>query len=481
MKTWMIGMVVVIAQVVSAAARAPNIVLIVSDDQGYGDCSAYPGHAPDIQTANLDRIARGGVRFSSGYVSAPVCSPSRTGLLTGRYQQRWSKQAGWVYELPKSVPTIAERLKQAGYATLYLGKNDYGHPLASREDRRYPMRHGFDQYLGFSGHAHDYFQLTREIEEQTPDPHETSANIGALDFNDTFKSISEGYTTDLFTDHAIEFLKSHPDQPVFIVVAYNAVHDIVQQVPKKYLDRYGVSPIPLYDPKTMGKYVDYYNSYNRLGKTNETEMRKYLLANLACLDENVGRLLDAMDALKQTENTLITFISDNGGSPNTGGDNRPLRASKYTLFEGGIRVPLMMRWPAQVKAGEVSDRVVSSLDLMPTFLQAAGVNTDEMKLDGESLTSNGAGERTLFWKFQKQWAVRKGDWKLVKSRQSDGKDGRVQSWIIKGPSSDKPQLFNLKDDLAEQKDVSERHPEIVKELTQAYQKWDAANGLIERE
>ena len=146
----------------SDATTQPNILLIVADDLGYGDCSAYATHASDISTPNIDRIAHAGVCFSSGYVTAPVCSPSRTGLISGRYQQRFDKAAGWRTTLPHSATTIAEHLHSAGYATMMIGKNDFGQHLPSKQDRRYPINHGYDHHLGFETHAHDYFLLDRK-------------------------------------------------------------------------------------------------------------------------------------------------------------------------------------------------------------------------------------------------------------------------------------------------------------------------------
>jgi arylsulfatase A-like enzyme len=482
----------------AAPTTRPNVLIILADDQGYGDCSAYPEHASDISTPNLERIAKAGVRFSAGYVSAPVCSPSRTGLLTGRYQERWSKESGWRYTLPDSIKTNAERMREAGYTTLFLGKNDFGTWDIKAEDRRFPINSGFDHCLSFNGHAHDYMLLTRKIEEETPDPHGDSANVGPLDADKQRKDFPGGYTTDIFTDSAIQFMNAHHGQegekPFFVMLAYNSVHDLVQQVPPKYLEKYGVKPVPLYDPTTGEKYEKYYNTYNRLGVgTNEKDMRQYLLANLNCLDDNIGRLLDAMDAGKLTDNTLVFYLSDNGGSPNTGGNNHPLRGAKYTVYEGGIRIPFMVRWPGHAEAGRLVDAPVSSLDIGPTMLTAVGAPVGA-EMDGKSLVpllmavaqgpdakpaAEAFDSRPLFWKFQKQFAVRKGDWKLELSS-LDKRPGGHASWILdSGPfSPGQTQLFDLKTDQAEQKDVIKDHPDIAAELKQAYDSWNVSNGTI---
>jgi len=468
-------------------ASPPNILLIIADDLGYGDCSAYPTHAADISTPNIDRIAARGVRFSAGYVTAPVCSPSRTGLISGRYQQRFDKAAGWRTTLPKSAVTIAEHLHTSGYATMMIGKNDFGHLLGSKDDRRYPMNHGYDRHLGFEAHAHDYFLMTRDIEQRALEPHGESPNVGPLDLDRGTKDFARGYTTDIFTDAGIQFARDNAGKrPFFLVMAYNAVHDLVEQAPRRYLDRYHVSPIPPYEP-SMGSYKDYYNTYNRLGKVNEADMRRFYLANLACLDDNVGRLLDALALLHVADNTLIVFMSDNGGAPATGGNNQPLRSSKYSTYEGGLRVPLLMSWPAGFAAGVV-DEPVSSLDLLPTFIAAAGVQPSGATLDGMDLLPRlksaappgQVAERVLYWKFQKQWAVRRGEWKLVRSNQPQGGAGGVASWIKDGPRARgmEPQLFNLKEDLAEQHDVIAEHKDVAAELKALYDRWESAHGEL---
>jgi arylsulfatase A-like enzyme len=469
----------------AATRRPPNIVLIIADDQGYGDCSAYPNHAPDIRTPHIDSIARTGVTFTQGYVSAPVCSPSRTGLITGRYQQRFNKEAGWRAALPERATTVAEHLRRLGYATMMIGKNDFGLHV-SKDDRRYPMNHGYDRHLGFEAHAHDFYLHTRDIEQRAKDPHGPSANVGPLDVDRGQQDFPDAYTTELFTDTAIDFAKTNvaAKKPFFVTVSHNAVHDIVQQSPQKYLDRYGLKAIPLYDP-SMGSYLDYYHVYNRIGKTSEADMRKYYLANLACLDDNVGRLLGALDGLGVADNTLVVYMSDNGSSPNTGGNSTPLRGSKFTLFEGGLRVPFLMKWPAKIKPAQTLAEPVISLDLLPTFVEAAGgAIKPEDQIDGVSLlprTTDAAdrqrAERTLYWKHLKQWGVRRGDWKLVLATQPSHKEkGGNASWLLQGPVSDAPQLFNLKSDPAEQTDLSTAHPEIVKELTETYRTWESRHG-----
>jgi arylsulfatase A-like enzyme len=460
------------------AASRPNLLVIVTDDQGYADLSAYSHSAADIATPNMDQIAANGALFTRAYVTAPVCSPSRAGWNTGRYQQRWDADAGWRPGLPDGVKTIAEYFTSAGYATGKVGKNDYGRGYHSQDVREYPLNHGYDEFLGFSSHAHDYFLLSEKIEKATPDPYGASAALGTLFENRGRRSFESGYTTQIFTDRAIRFLEQHRAEPFFLHVAYNSVHHLIHEVPARYLEKFGAKPIPNYDPETMGKYSDYYDKYALLGAISDKDMRKYYLANLNCLDDNIGRLLAALERLGLAGNTLVVFFADNGGSPVTGADNRPLRGSKYTTFEGGLRVPFMVRWPGQLPGGKTYRYRVSTLDLLPTCLEAAGIPlAQSAKLDGESfLQAVRTGEpsstesRPLFWLFRTRWAVLDGDWKLVRSIATTAEP---TSQIISGgdPAEPDPALFNLKNDPAEQHDVSKQHPDVLKRLTRLFEDW----------
>ena len=461
------------------SAQKPNVLAIVNDDQGYADLSAYAHSAGDISTPNMDRIARDGVLFTQAYVSAPVCSPSRAGWNTGRYQERWDPKAGWNPGLPENVATLAEYFQRAGYVTGKVGKNDFGDGYHKQDVREYPLNHGYDEFLGFSSHAHDYFLLSSDIEQRTPDPHGNSAALGALFDNRGKRSFESGYTTEIFTDWAIDFLKRHGSEPFFLHVAYNSVHHLIHEVPRQYLDRFGAPPIPNYDPATMGNYRDYYNKYAQLGAISDQDIRKYYLANLACLDDNIGRLLDALDAAGLSQNTLLVLFGDNGGSPYTGADNRPLRGGKYGAFEGGVRVPFMMRWPGELPAGQVYPHAVSTLDILPTALEAAGIPLPPAALlDGESIlepVKTGAPpitkDRPFFWEFRDRWAVRQGRWKLVRNPDATPLKSSSQILTSGDSAADQPALFDLQSDPAEQHNVARENPEVLERLARLFEQW----------
>lgn len=457
------------------AQTQPNVLIIVTDDQGYADMSIFPTSAPDINTPHMDNLANDGVLFRRTYVTAPVCSPSRSGLFTGRYQQRWG---GWSWKvgLPESEKTLAEYFKEAGYHTAMVGKNDWGNHYHREDVREYPLNHGYDQFLGFSSHAHDYFLMSREIEQKTPDPHGSSASLGPLQYNHGHKSIENGYTTEIFADQAIQFINNeqNSDSPFLLTVTFNAVHHMIHEVPERYLKKFGVDPIPKYDP-SMGKYSKYYQKYTNYGAIPPDQMRKYYLASLACLDDNIGRVLDALHKTNEAENTLIVYISDNGGSPLTGANNYPLRGSKYLTYEGGVRVPMIISWPGIYQKGKMVDEAVSSLDVVPTLLDATGISKPS-RLDGISLDFWLKGEdKTLkrqepvYSIFGDQAAIIDGDWKLVKSKEMIWfYGGRKRVWPASG---DDFRLFHLKDDINEKMDLSNKYPDKKYEILLKYEEW----------
>ncbi len=456
----------------AGAAGPPNILVIVTDDQGYGDLSAFAHHAPDVRTPHMDRLAKRGVLFSQAYVTAPVCSPSRAGWNTGRHQVRWDPKSSFGCGHPKNETNIAEIMKANGYATARFGKNDYGKGLHRHDVREYPLNHGYDEFLGFSAHGHDYFLLTKDIESHTPDPKGHSAVVGPLMHNRGHKEFGGGYLTEIFTDAAIDFIRQDRQQPFFVTLSYNSVHHLIHQVPKRYLDKHGVKEIPNYDPEKDGSYEKWFKRYITIGEISAEEMRQYYLASLNCLDDNIGRLMDTLRERGLADNTIVVLFSDNGGAPSTGACNLPLAGSKFTLWEGGIRVPFILARPREPAPGTVCDQPISTLDILPTVLRAARIELPE-GLDGQPIPTDLAeiaGSRDLFWRWRDGYAVRSGDWKLL---QNGGRSPRKptagivnRTKLLKGT-----RLFNLKDDPGERRDLALENPDVVERLKKLYEEW----------
>jgi len=403
----------------SGCRRRPNIVLIVSDDQGYADISCYD-HPEDINTPNLDRLAKEGVRLTNGYASAPVCAPNRAGLITGRYQQRFGfytasdSRAG----MPVTEITTARLLKQQGYATGVIGKWHLGYEAPYQ-----PQKRGFDEFYGFLGHGgHDYFDL------RVRDP------VTAIYRND--QPVNEtGYLTQNFTREAVSFIERHQREPFFLYLPYSAVH-APMQAPEEYLERFS----------TGDKNRDAY------------------LAMLACMDDGIGDVLGALQRTGVDNNTLIVFLSDNGGALALGANNGVLRAGKHSLHEGGIRVPFIARWPGRLPAGTVCFEPVICQDVFTTILAAAGVKPPGDRIvDGKDMLPVLRGEtgrplhNSLFWAWlrpntDEEWAIRRGKWKLLSDR------GGMA-------------LYDLEADVSETRDLAKQKPELAKELKRIFEEW----------
>jgi arylsulfatase A-like enzyme len=408
----------------------PNILLIVGDDMGHADVGFHG--CKDIPTPHLDALAASGVRFTNGYVSGPYCSPTRAGLLTGRYQQRFGHEFNGGGEgggLPVTETTIANRLKAAGYATALVGKWHLG----AREDQ-HPQKRGFDEFFGFLGGAHSYIDKTGFLRG--------TKQIDEID-----------YATDAFGREAISFIEKHKTgAPWFLYLAFNAVH----------------TPMHATDDRLK-----------KFAHIVDTQRRTYA-AMMSAMDDNIGRVRKAVAGAGQEQNTLVFFISDNGG-PNmpgvtvNGSRNEPLRGSKRTTLEGGIRVPFVVSWPGKVKPS-VYDRMAIQLDLNVTALAAAGVAVKpEWKLDGVDLLPFLTGPKTgvphdvLYWRFGDQMAIRVGDHKLVRY------DLNVETRTGGKQPASEVKLYDLATDLGETKNLGATKPDKVKEL-QA--KWDAWNATL---
>lgn len=397
-------------------SRRPNIVLIVSDDQGFADASCYY-HPKEVGTPNIDKLAEQGVRLTNGYASAWVCAPTRAGLLTGRCQQRFGFYTAGDSRigLPLDEITIADILKKQGYATGIFGKWHLG-----IEPQYHPLKRGFDEFYGFLGHgAHDYFELGRTDQY-------TSIYRNNQIIDDT------GYLTDNLAREAVSFIKRHRNELFFLYLPFNAVHWPLQ-APQKDID--------LFD-------------------TGE-ENRDIYLAMLKRMDAGIGKVLEALNQTDADDNTLVFFFSDNGGAKKNCADNGKLRDFKQSVYEGGIRVPFIVRWPAKLPAGAACDEPVICLDIMPTICAAVGAPLPQDRVyDGKNmlgaLTGKGKAplHEALFWDGgSTQWGVRAGKWKLLTNRQ-----GALE-------------LYDLDKDLSEKHNLIKNQPEIALRLKQLYSDW----------
>jgi len=438
-RVWLWGLVIGLGGLTSAdAATKPNVLILVADDMGFGDVGFQGGR--DIPTPHIDSLARNGVRCTNGYVSGPYCSPTRAGLLTGRYQQRFghefnpgdSRETGKL-GLPTTETTSADRFKAAGYVTGLVGKWHLG---VAPEFQ--PQRRGFDEYFGFLGGAHPYVP-----------------GKGAPIYRGTEVVEEKAYLTDAFAREAASFVERHKSEPFFLYLAFNAVH----------------TPMDATDERLA-----------RFASIQDPQRRTYA-AMLSAMDEGIGKVLDALRASGQEENTLIFFFSDNGGPTLLGttinaSRNEPLRGSKRTTLEGGVHVPFVVQWKGKLPAGKAYDKPVIQLDILPTALAAAGVEAKaEWRLDGVNLlpylagTATGAPHESLFWRLGDQQAIRRGDWKLVRYDQAvdtPGVTSRPQNMKV---TPDR--LYNLAEDIGEKNDLANSHPDKVEELRKVWQAWNA--------
>lgn len=413
-----------------AAAAKPNILLIVGDDMGYADLGFHGGK--EIPTPNLDALAASGVRFTSGYVSGPYCSPTRAGLLTGRYQNRFGHEFnpdGATNGLPLTEKTMADRLKTAGYATGLVGKWHLG-----ARPEFHPLQRGFDEFYGFLGGSHSYFQ---------------SAGM----WRGTNSVTELDYTTDAFGREAVAFIERHQREPWFLYLAFNAVH----------------TPMHATDDR-LAKFASIADQKRRTHN-----------AMLLAMDEAIGLVRKKLTDTGLEQNTLVFFIADNGGPVMPGttmnaSRNEPLRGGKRTTLEGGIRVPFLVSWPGRLKPGVYAQPVIQ-LDLTATALAAAGVTArPDWKLEGVDLLPFLNGEKTgaphdaLYWRFGQQMAIRAGDYKLVRyDSNADTLTGARNQPVSAA------KLYNVAADLGETKDLAAAMPEKVQELQARWDVWNAAN------
>jgi arylsulfatase A-like enzyme len=406
----------------AALAARPNILIIVGDDMGYADIGVHG--CKDIPTPHIDSLAKNGVRCTSGYVSGPYCSPTRAGLMTGRYQQRFGHEFNpgpnpmGEIGLPLTEVTLADRLKAAGYKTGMVGKWHLGDA-----EKFHPINRGFQEFYGFLGGARSFFPITG------------NAPVGGRMYrNLEVLPEDQPYTTDTFAREATAFIDRHAKEEWFLYLTFNAVHTPMHAT-EKYLARF---------------------------KDVQPEGRRTYAAMMSAMDDAIGAVLAKLDENKLTENTLVFFVSDNGGPPVNSSNNGVLRGNKAQTWEGGIRVPYLVQWKGRIPAGKTFDSPVIQLDFHPTALAAAGIEAKDAKFDGVNLLPHLEGKvttpphETLYWRFGDQMAIRHGNLKLVQGR---GAEQRM--------------LFDLAADIGEQKDLSADKPEVVKELTAKYDAWSA--------
>ncbi len=406
-----------------ATAERPNIILIMADDLGYGDIGCYG--STKIQTPNINALAKGGVKFTDYHSNCPVCSPTRAALLTGRYQQRCGIE-GVIYAkgptrqtgIALEEITFAEVLKKRGYVTGIFGKWHLGYNVEFN-----PAGQGFDEFVGYVSGNVDY--------------HSHLDGAGVEDWWKNCEKVpEEGYCTDLITKHGIEFIERHKDEPFCLYLPHEAPHYPYQgrEDPPERL------------------------SGGRKGrKAKGDEIVRAYKEMVEVMDEGIGRIVEMVRRLGLERRTFIFFCSDNGATKN--GSNGALAGYKGSLWEGGHRVPAVAYWPGRIKAGTITDETVLGMDLFATMASIAGAKPPAgLRLDGVDLLgmltkSKKLPERTLFWRYRKERAVRNGPWKLL-----------VQGNQVK--------LYNLDEDLGEKKNLAKAKPDMVKQLEDELAVWE---------
>jgi arylsulfatase A-like enzyme len=431
-------LLVVLPGTAAEAASRPNLIVILADDMGHGDISVHG--CKDIPTPHIDSLAKDGVRCSSGYVSAPQCSPTRAGLLTGRYQQRFGHEYNAAIagsDLRLTETTLADRLKAAGYHTGMVGKWHLG-----TGEKHHPLDRGFQEFFGFVGGANPYLP-------------QGAAGVVPRILRGREPAAEKEFLTDAFGREAVAFIDRHQKGPFFLYLAFNAPHGPLQ-ASEKYLKRFE-------------KIAD--------------EKRRTYAAMVSAMDDAIGAVLGKLRSAGLDDNTLVLFTNDNGGPTDVNASsNAPFRGVKGEVREGGIRVPFLVRWKGRLPQGQVYDRPVITLDIHPTVLAAAGVPVPaDARLDGIDLLPYLSGKQAgdphevLYWRFnfparqpdRHKWAIRQGDWKLF----TDIDANRRQKAQPAGTGG--VMLVNLATDPGETTDLSKQHPDRVKALEAAWKKWNA--------
>jgi arylsulfatase A-like enzyme len=440
MKNLLLLSLFVLACQLQAAYAKPNLIVILTDDQGYRDVG-FNG-CTDIPTPHIDSIAENGIRFTNGYVSYPVCGPSRAGLLTGRYQGRFGFTTNPTIDpevpeagIPLEEKNIAEVLSQSGYRSMILGKWHMGsHPV------HHPLNRGFDEFYGYLSGGHNYFPSEYTLNDLSEVKKKWDWYRTKLIRNHQRVVEKSDYLTDALSREAVAFVKrqARSGQPFFLYLAYNAPHTPMQAT-EKYLQRF---------------------------THIKDKRRQTYAAMVSAVDDGVGQLMQTLESNGLVEDTIVIFLSDNGGATNNASNNLPLRGNKGSMWEGGVRVPFAMQWKGHLPEGIDYDHPVISLDILPTIAELAGAPANPDKpWDGVNLIpyltgkDMGVPHSSLFWRSLQHGdqSIRQGDLKLVRESKS------MKS----------PQIFNLRKDVTETKDLSLELKTQKKAMQKVWDEWES--------
>lgn len=426
----------------AAKTSQPNIVFFYSDDQSWGDLGCFGNET--INTPNIDRLAREGMKLTQHYAAAPICTPARSALLTGRYPQRnglfeniRNNMTNYKHEygeleyifspemtqgLDTREVTFGEVLQSAGYRTGIVGKWDSG-----RAEQYLPLQRGFDYFYGFCNTGIDYYTHERY---GVPSMYRNNRRIK-----------DEGYATDLFAREALRFIDESADDPFFLFMPFNAPH--------------GASNLEYRGAQAPDAYVDQY------ADTSDERDRRYF-ASITAMDDAIGQVLDRLEEHGVADNTLVVFTTDHGKRKDA-----PFRGGKSHMYEGGLRTPCVVRWPGHIEPESESHAMTSAMDWFPTFAEIANATPKgDIHLDGKSMMSVLSGEtsdhhETLYWELRAKRAVRRGKWKWVLELKED--------WVV--PEGARASLYDLEQDPTERNDVADEFPEVHAELTKAWDTW----------
>ncbi|MEM1124473.1 MAG: sulfatase-like hydrolase/transferase, partial [Bacteroidota bacterium] len=419
-------------------------------------------------------------RFTNAFATSPICSPSRVGLLTGTYHQR--QQVFWYGGNGLSnpqIPTIAETLQKNGYQTGMIGKFHYGSKDADTTHRSFPLNHGFQELFGFNGGRKHYLihdsekeAAFRQLMEKAPQPKQ-SFKMESF-FRQAQREKAEGFATELLSEEAIQFMdkKKNAENPYFLTLSFNAVHNFTHQLPQEYLDHTGLKGMADWNPNIE----TYYEWYERGRKPNNPEGRAHYLGQLYYLDKAIGRIMDYLKETNQLENTIIIYVGDNGGSTQIYADNGLFAGGKYTMYDGGLRIPLLVSWQGNYQQNAVSENMVSAMDIFPTLTDATNT-ARPATLDGISLHELLSGNKpnieheTLFWFGGEQAAVRSGKWKYRYANDAVNSFAK-SSTKYEGVSLELGEfLHDVNTDIGESKNLKEAHPEVLADLKAQLAVW----------